>query len=713
MATESFLKHLHPGTGIESHDPHRFLGLHAISDTEKVIRLWRPDAEVVYAEVRGQVVLTEKSAEPGVFTLKVDSCVNALDYRVYHQNGLLAHDPYAFSPTFGELDGYLFSKGVHYNLYEVLGARVCEHQGCKGVKFAVWAPFARQVSLVGDFNYWDGRINLMRSMGSCGVWELFVPGLDENEKYKFEIQTKDGRRLIKSDPFAYYSEKRPYNASVVFNVDAYKWNDAEWMAQREKRGLNNPINIYEVHLGSLLAKEDFPNYKEAAEFLADYCKETGFTHVELLPLSEHPLDESWGYQVSGFYSVTSRYGTPRDFQYFVDHLHEKGIGVIIDWVPAHFPNDDFALASFDGTALYEHLDPKQGFHPHWNTNIFNYGRFEVSNFLIANALFWIDKMHVDGIRMDAVASMLYLDYGRKEGEWIPNVYGGRENLEALEFIKHVNSVVHEQFPGTLMIAEESTSFFGVTHRLEWGGLGFDLKWNMGWMNDTLSYFKTDPFFRVHKHDQLTFGLCYAFSERFLLPLSHDEVVHGKASLLAKMPGDEWQKFANLRLLYSYMICQPGKKLLFMGGEIGQWSEWNCKVPIDRSLLRYPIHAGMYRTVKELNHFYLEHPSLWERDFSFEGFEWIDCSDRKNSILSYLRKGEKDVLLCVHNFTPAYFEEYTLPLGNLASLREVFSTDREEYGGSGKVNGKIVLHRHNVTLQIAPLATMIFEVTFVP
>ncbi len=713
MTTYPPVQYINWQSGVYSHDPHSFLGLHTVNDKEKVIRLWRPGAEKVYLEVKGNIVLAEQMGVGGVFELKVPSSLTALDYRVYHHSGILEYDPYSFSPTFGEIDRHLFSKGVHYKLYEVLGARICCHQECKGVKFAVWAPFAREVSLVGDFNSWDGRVNPMRSMGSSGVWELFIPGIGETEKYKFEIKTQDQRRLLKADPLGYGSELRPFNASVVVDVDAHIWKDSSWMEKRAKGSINAPINVYEVHLGSWHTKEGFPNYKEIAQALSKYCKEMAFTHIELMPLSEHPLDESWGYQISGFYAVTSRYGTPGDFQYFVDHLHQEGIGVIIDWVPAHFPADDFALATFDGTCLYEHKDPKQGYHPHWNTKIFNYGRFEISNFLLANALFWLDKMHIDGLRVDAVASMLYLDYGREDGEWIPNIYGGKENLEALEFLKHVNSVVHEQFPKVLMIAEESTAFYGVTHPLEWGGLGFDLKWNMGWMNDTLTYFKTDPLFRVHDQDKLTFGLCYAFSEKFMLPLSHDEVVHGKASLLSKMPGDIWQKFANLRLLYSYMICQPGKKLFFMGGEIAQWSEWNCKTSLDWNLLDYPLHYGMQRMVKELNIFYQTHPSLWEKDFDFEGFSWVDCSDRKNSILSYLRKGESKVLLCVHNFTAAYFERYEIKLGNVSKLGEVFSTDREEYGGSGKLNGSIILQNHSVILQIAPLATMIFEVTFAP
>lgn len=694
-------------------DPHKILGLHPISEKKKIIRLWRPGSEEVHLEVKGKIVQAQNIGE-GFFEYSVSHEVEALDYKIYHTSGLLAEDPYAFAPAFGEMDAYLFSRGVHYQLYEVLGAKICIHGGCKGVKFAVWAPSALSVSLIADFNHWDDRVTPMRSMGSCGVWEIFVPGLQEGEKYKFVIETQEGIKKVKADPFAYSSELRPKNASVVASLDRHVWQDSKWLDARMKGDLNSPMLVYEVHLGSWKGKEgEFLNYRELAHLLAEYCKEMGFTHVELMPISEHPLDESWGYQVSGFYSVTSRYGSPEDFQYFVDFLHQKEIGVILDWVTAHFPMDEFSLAQFDGTALYEHQDPRQGYHPHWNTCIFNYGRLEVSNFLIANALFFMEKMHIDGLRVDAVASMIYLDYGRKEGEWIPNVYGGKENLEALEFIKHVNSVVHEKFPKVLMIAEESTSFTGVTYPLQWKGLGFDLKWNMGWMNDTLKYFRTDPIFRGYHRDDLTFGLLYAFSERFMLPFSHDEVVHGKASLLSKMPGDDWQKFANLRLLYSYMICQPGKKLFFMGGEIGQWEEWSCKKPLSWYLLEYPLHQGVQRCVKELNYLYQAHPSLWEKDFDFEGFSWVDFSDTTNGVVSYLRKGKNSTLLCVHHFTPSYISDYHLSLHGVKKITEVFSTDREEYGGSGKINSSVILGAPTgVTFCLAPLSTMIFEVHFV-
>jgi 1,4-alpha-glucan branching enzyme len=626
---------------------------------------------------------------------------------------MLAHDPYAFSPTFGELDQHLLGRGVHYQLYQALGAHTLEHQGVLGTKFAVWAPNAQAVALVADFNHWDGRVNPMRSMGSSGVWELFVPGVGQGEKYKFEIRTQEGHLRLKADPCASWSEMRPRNASVVWDVNGFAWSDQAWMERRSwGRGQSRPMVVYEVHLGSW--KKDggeFLNYRTLAHQLAAYCKEMHFTHVELLPITEHPLDESWGYQVTGFYAVTARYGTPTDFQYFVNYMHQEGIGVFLDWVPAHFPMDDFSLAQFDGSYLYEHEDPRKGYHPHWNTYIFNYGRTEVSNFLLASALYWLESMHVDGLRVDAVASMLYLDYGRQGGEWIPNAYGGRENLEAIEFLKHLNAVVHERCPGALVCAEESSSFMGVTHPLEWGGLGFDMKWNMGWMNDTLRYFHKDPIYRPYHHNDLTFGLLYAFSERFMLVLSHDEVVHGKKSLLSKMPGDDWQKFANLRLLYSYMLCQPGKKLLFMGGEIGQWSEWYCKEELHWFLLQYARHQGMQRLVREMNALYQERPELWEFDREARGFEWIDFADTHNSVVSYLRKNASSALVCVHHFSPACHESYVIRLPHVRAIRELFSSDRAEYGGSGVVNAAPAILEQGVQVRLAPLATMVFEVRF--
>lgn len=701
-------------------DPHRFLGIHDYDQMRNVIRIYRPGATEVFLEVRGKVVQAYKIHDAGVFEYLVPKDVTFFDYRVYHQNGLLGNDPYSFTPAWGELDSHLFSQGTHYKIYDVMGAKEIKHQEVMGVRFTVWVPNGMRVSVVGDFNFWDGRVNPMRSMGNSGVWELFIPALSKGERYKFEIKTQQGEILLKADPYGKAAELRPMTASIVADIDSYQWRDETWVERRAFESNDpKPMNIYEVHLGSWkFSHGHYMNFREIALELAKYCKEMGYTHVELLPVEEHPLDESWGYQVTGFYAVTSRFGSAADFQYFVDHLHQNQIGIILDWVPGHFPTDDFSLARFDGTSLYEHHDPRKGYHPHWNTLIFNYGRHEVSNFLLGSALFWIDKMHIDGLRVDAVASMLYLDYGRESGAWIPNTNGGNENLEAIEFIKHMNSIIHQKYPGVLTIAEESTAFPGVTRSVEWDGLGFDFKWNMGWMNDTLRYFHKDPLYRRYHHNDLTFGLLYAFSEKFILVLSHDEVVHGKRSLLSKMPGDYWQIFANLRLLLSYMICQPGKKMLFMGGEVGQFSEWWVKEEIHWHLLQYPIHSGLQRMVKEINHFYLDHPPLWERDFDFTGFEWVDFSDVDNSIISYRRKGSAPYeLLCVHNFTPAYHPHYFIRLQGIQTIKEVFNSDEEKYGGSGKLNQEIEIIKDEegsvtgIYLHLSPLSTMIFEIVY--
>lgn len=699
------------------YQPHAVLGIHKKSAGAYVIRLWRPGAPHVYLEVNGDIVEAKKVDSRGFFEYSVPAGTGALDYRIYHTSGTLQHDPYAFLPSFGEVDQYLFSKGVHYELYKRMGGRLTPHQGVEGATFSVWAPNAKSVSLIADFNHWSGSINPMRSLGYSGVWELFVPGLQGGEKYKFEIKGQDGEKFVKSDPYGVSSEFRPLTASLLADFESYKWNDRAWLEERAKRSQRPyPMATYEVHLGSWRKKgDDFLNYREIAHQLASYVKELGFNYVELMPIQEHPLDESWGYQVSGFYAPTSRFGSLQDFQYFVDYLHQNGIGVILDWVPGHFPTDTFSLGRFDGSAAYEHADPKQGFHPHWNTHIFNFGRHEVSNFLIANALYWFEQFHIDGLRVDAVASMLYLDYGREAGDWIPNAYGGKENLQAIEFMKHLNSIVHEKCPGVLTIAEESTSFTGVTHPVAYGGLGFDLKWNMGWMNDTLRYIAFNPLFRTYHHHDLTFGLLYAFSERFVLVFSHDEVVHGKKSLLSKMPGDDWQKFANLRLLYSYMICQPGKKLLFMGGEIGEWREWNCKQELDWILLDFQTHQGIQRAVGDINHFYLSHQALWERDFSYETFEWIDLNDAQNSVVIYYRKSQGQKLLCIHHFTPQYFPHYFIHASGFNFVEEVFNSDNLRYGGSGKINQapQIVKNERGETvglnIQLPPLATLIFSI----
>lgn len=699
-----------------SYNPHAILGLQKGSENSQVIRLWRPGAEQISLEIFSQLVEVPKIHGEGFFELTVPLHTKYTDYRIFHQNGFLCHDPYAFKSTFGELDQYLFAKGVHYQLYQQMGGRLTTHQNCEGAKFALWAPNAKSVSLVGDFNYWNGRVNPMRMLGSSGVWELFVPGLIQGMRYKFEIQTQQGEKFLKADPYALQGELRPSNASVLSSTFHFQWQDQDWIEKRQKADKQKlPMNIYEVHLGSWHLKEgQFLNYREIAHQLALYCQEMAFTHVELMPIQEHPLDESWGYQVSGFYATTSRFGTPEDFQYFVNYFHQNKIGVILDWVPGHFPTDHFSLGRFDGSCLYEHFDPRQGYHPHWSTYIFNFSRHEVTNFLIANALFWVQEMHVDGLRVDAVASMLYLDYGRKEGEWIANEWGGKENLQAIEFIKHLNSVLHQRCPGVLTFAEESTSFSGVTRSIEEGGLGFDYKWNMGWMNDTLRYVSKETIYRQYHHHDLTFGLIYAFSEKFVLVLSHDEVVHGKNSLMGKMQGDTWQKFANMRLLISYMICQPGKKLLFMGGEIGQWNEWNCKKEIEWSLLNFPLHQALHLLVKEINHFYLNHPSLWMQDSDPQSFEWVNFHDVHNNVISYLRKGGGEQLLCVHNFSPQYFSQYVLPLTSVKEIKEIFNSDAESYGGSNKLNyfPQVLYHINQqingVEIALAPLATMIFK-----
>lgn len=693
------------------HNPHHFLGLH-VHKQGALLRLWRPGAETIHLEVEGQIVEAKKVDSHGLFELQLNHPLSKGAYRIYHSDGRLTHDPYAMGPLVGEMDAYLFNAGCHYELYRVLGAHLRTVEGIEGTHFVVWAPNARQVNLVADFNHWQSGANPTRSLGSSGLWELFVPGIGAGEKYKFEIVSQGGEVHWKSDPCAFASQLRPHTASIVVNQKEHQWRDEEWLLKRRSLSEDRPIAIYEVHLGSWKKYAgEFPNYREIAIDLASYCLEMGFNYVELLPILEHPLDESWGYQVTGFFAATSRHGTFEDFQFFVDHMHQQGIGVLLDWVPAHFPMDPFSLYRFDGTALYEHQDPRQGLHPHWNTAIFNYKRKEVSNFLLASALFWIDQMHVDGLRVDAVASMLYLDYGRKAGEWIPNPDGSPLNYDAIEFLKHLNSIVHERFPGILMMAEESSSFEGVSRPVAQGGLGFDLKWNMGWMNDTLRYFSKDPIHRRFHQNDLTFSLLYAFSERFLSVLSHDEVVHMKRSLLDKMAGPEWQQFANLRLLYSYLMTHPGKKLLFMGGEIGQRGEWDCKGEVEWGLLQYPLHQSLQLFVKELNHFYLSHPPFWEKDFSWEGFEWIDFGDAAQSVLSYLRKGPSGIFAVVHHFTPEYRERYRISLRNVKAIREVMNSDGGQYGGSDKINRQIDYDLEGFTIQLAPLATMIFEVEF--
>ncbi|NGX47590.1 MAG: 1,4-alpha-glucan branching enzyme GlgB [Chlamydiae bacterium] len=692
-------------------DPHSYLGLQQVDEKKKIIRIWKPGSTTCQLEICGKAVEATKVHDSGLYEYEVSSEIKPTDYRVIYPNGRISHDPYAFGKTLGDLDIHLVSRGLHYELYDLLGATPKVHQGVAGINFALWAPNAVSVSLLGDFNNWDGLVTPMRCIDMTGVWEIFMPGLSEGEKYKFEIVTKEDERKIKTDPVAHFAEMRPKNSSIVFDVSRFHWSDADWIREREKfRCGNVPITIYEIHPGSW-QKEDgsFLNYRELASRLAKYCKKMHFTHVELIGISEHPLDESWGYQVTGYFAPTSRYGTPEDFQYFVNYLHEHQIGIILDWVPAHFPTDAHAIAKFDGTYLYEHMDPRQGYHPHWSTHIFNYGRWEVSNFLIASALFWFDKMHIDGLRVDAVSSMIYLDYGRGPGEWIPNYMGTNINLEALEFLKHMNSIIHQRFPEVMMIAEESTAFPGVTKEIEKDGLGFDYKWNLGWMNDTLRFFSMDFSERGQNLSNLTFTREYAFNEKFNLVLSHDEVVHEKKSLLAKMPGNEWEQMAGLRLLLGFMICFPGKKLLFMGGELGQKSEWNASEQIHWDLLQESLHAELQKMVAALNLFYLENGALFERDTDRESFEWVIHEGQENCVIAFIRKGYMQNLLCVHHLLPGSLQGYRIPLPEGNHIREIFNTDSLEWGGSGIINPEIEIVKGQAIISIAPLATQIFSI----
>lgn len=622
-----------------------------------------------------------------------------------------------------EQDLFLFNEGSHFRLYEKLGAHPLTFDGAAGTYFAVWAPAAKSVSVIGDINRWTPEVSALHGRGRSGIWEGFIPGVGPGASYKYHIESQfNDYHVDKADPLAFFQEEPPKTASVIWDLN-YAWNDGDWMAKRrERQALTAPVSIYEVHLGSWRRVPEeghrWLSYREMAPKLAEYVKRMGFTHVELLPVMEHPFYGSWGYQVTGFFGPTRRYGNPQDLMYLIDYLHQHEIGVFLDWVPAHFPMDEHGLAFFDGTHLYEHADPRQGYHPDWKSAIFNYGRHEVRSFLISNALFWLDKYHVDGLRVDAVASMIYLDYSRKEGEWIPNMYGGRENLDALEFLRRFNQEVYASFPGVQTIAEESTAWPMVSRPVYVGGLGFGLKWDMGWMHDTLKYMQLDPIYRRHHHNELTFRMLYATTENFVLPLSHDEVVHGKGALLSKMPGDDWQKFANLRLLFGSMYGQMGKKLLFMGGEIGQWQEWHHDHSLDWSLLRYPLHAGLQRWVADLNHVYRREPALHEGDCDAAGFEWIDCHDADSSTLSFLRNGKSthDVILFVCNFTPVPRTAYRVGAPKGGWWQELLNSDAHDYGGSGLGNAggveakQAVAHGRPWSLEITlpPLAVVVFK-----
>ncbi len=679
---------------VDHADPHRVLGIHSVFGIT-VVRAFHPDALAAWVVLEGEAPLAMVKCHPGgLFAARLLEKGPQVPYKIRFefQDGSIweIDDPYRFPPALGELDLYLIGEGRHYELHQKLGAHPRRMDGSEGVAFALWAPNARRVSVVGEFNRWDGRLFPMRCLGRSGVWEIFIPGVKIGEMYKFEILTRDGHLRIKSDPFAFYMELRPGTASRVWDLGAYRWHDQEWMESRPRgdqlRGL--PMNIYEVHLGSWMRREDgsWLGYRELAPLIAEHAIKYGFTHLELLPVMEHPLDASWGYQVTGYFAPTSRYGTPDDFRYFVDFCHQKGLGVILDWVPAHFPKDDHSLRWFDGTALYEHMDPRLGHHPDWDTLIFNYGRNEVKNFLMDNALFWLKEYHADGLRVDAVASMLYLDYSRKEGEWVPNKYGGRENLEAIAFLRELNEAIYDKVPGAFTVAEESTAWPGVSSPTYLGGLGFGFKWNMGWMHDTLEYFRKDPIYRSYHHNLLTFSMLYAYSENFILPLSHDEVVHGKGSLLSKMPGDDWQKFANMRLLLAYMFCHPGKKLLFMGTELAPWKEWDHTSSLEWFLSEYPTHGGIGRLLEDLGRLYRSEGALWAWDSDPRGFSWIDCNDSLHSVLAFQRFGPKGHIVCVFNFTPVVRTCYRVGVDVPGWYREVLNTDSVFYGGSNVGNG---------------------------
>jgi 1,4-alpha-glucan branching enzyme len=673
-------------------NPHSILGAHE-SNGGVVVRAYRPDARAVRVQPAG--VDAELKDPAGLWEALLPKAKLPLDYELEVEyadgNTFTLRDPYAFLPTLGDFDLHLIGEGKLEQLYAKLGAHVTEIDGVSGTAFAVWAPNAKSVSVVGDFNSWDGRLHPMRSLGGAGIWELFVPDIAEGAKYKFEIRTQDNRLRIKADPLAFATEHPPANASVVFRPQ-HEWNDAEWLAERARHdALHSPMSIYEVHLGSWRRNpadgNRSLNYLELADELADYVTDLGFTHIELMPVMEHPFAGSWGYQVTGYFAPTSRFGTPDDFRCFVDRLHRNGVGVLLDWVPAHFPRDDWALALFDGTHLYEHSDPRRGAHPDWGTLIFNLSRDEVRNFLLANGLYWLKEHHADGLRVDAVASMLYLDYSRNDGEWMPNEFGGRENLEAVAFLKQMNETVYGQVPGVTTAAEESTAWPGVSRPTYLGGLGFGFKWNMGWMHDTLTYFQKDPVYRRFHHHTLTFSLMYAFSENFILPLSHDEVVHGKRSLLDKMPGDRWQKFANLRSLYAYMWAHPGKKLLFMGGELAEWEEWNYDGSLHWNLLEYAEHQGVQSLIRDLNGIYRTQPALHEVDFDPSGFRWLEANDASNNVLAFARldaRGERPVV-CVLNLSPVPRYEYRVGMPLCCRWTELLNTDSGFYGGSGVGN----------------------------
>ncbi|AFZ35358.1 1,4-alpha-glucan-branching enzyme [Stanieria cyanosphaera PCC 7437] len=734
------------------HDPFEILGCHPLDQNGKinswVIRAYLPKASaawVIFPEERTQYPM-HSLHHPNFFICTIENA-QLTNYQLKIKEGdreRVIYDPYAFrSPQITDFDIHLFAEGNHHRIYEKMGAHPAVIDGVKGVSFVVWAPNARNVSVLGDFNKWDGREHQMRKRGN-GIWELFIPELGIGTTYKYEIKNWEGHIYEKSDPYGFQQEVRPKTASVVADLNNYQWNDDEWLDQRRHSDpLTQPVSVYELHIGSwlhasssektkLLSGEVEPvqvsdwkpdarflSYYELAEQLIPYVKELGYTHIELLPIAEHPFDGSWGYQVTGYYAPTSRYGNPEDLMYFIDQCHQNGIGVIVDWVPGHFPKDGHGLAFFDGTHLYEHADPRKGEHKEWGTLVFNYSRNEVRNFLVANALFWFDKYHIDGIRVDAVASMLYLDYCRKEGEWVTNQYGGRENIEAADFLRQVNSLLFSYFPGVLSIAEESTAWPMVSWPTYTGGLGFNLKWNMGWMHDMLDYFSMDPWFRQFHQNNITFSMWYHHSENYMLALSHDEVVHGKSNIIGKMPGDEWQKFANVRCLFSFMFTHPGKKTMFMSMEFAQWSEWNVWGDLEWHLLQYDRHVQLKQFFSELNQVYKDQPALYTRDFEEPGFEWIDCSDNRHSVVSFIRRSKdpNDFLVVMCNFTPQPHSHYRIGVPEAGFYTEVFNSDAKKYGGSnmGNLGGKWTeewsFHNlpYSLDLCLPPLGVLIFKI----
>jgi 1,4-alpha-glucan branching enzyme len=701
-------------------DPFRVLGPHRVKKGWE-IRTFQPQAYEASVVVDDKPVLLQKADAQGFFVVSLDQDPGRYRLRLKLWNGSEQEidDTYRFPPLLTDFDLHLHGEGTHFESYKKLGAHLAACDGVDGVRFAVWAPNAEVVSVTGDFNDWDSRRHPMR-LRTGGIWEIFIPGTGEGTHYKYQVRSRvKGYQQQKADPYGFASEIAPKSASIVFDIERYQWGDAEWLEQRARKDhLREPFSVYEVHLGSWLRgpHNALLSYRELATTLVPYVKDLGYTHVEMLPIQEHPFLGSWGYQAVGYYAPTSRYGSPGDFMYLVDSLHQAGIGVVVDWVPAHFPKDAHGLAFFDGTALYEHADPRMGEHKEWGTLIFNYGRNEVRTFLISNALFWLKEYHIDGLRVDAVASMLYLDYSRKPGEWIPNIHGGNENLEAIDLLRRFNELAH-QVPGALTIAEESTAFPGVSKPVYLNGLGFTMKWNMGWMHDMLNYFAQDPVYRKYNHNSITFSLLYAFTENFVLPISHDEVVYGKGSLLSKMPGDMWQKFANVRAFLGYMYGHPGKKLLFMGSEIGDWNEWSHDRGLPWELLQFDYHRKLQDYVRELNRIYSSHPALYEVDFSYTGFEWLDFRDVENSIISFLRRAAGGgFLVVVCNFTPVPRTPYTIGVPEPGYYREILNSDSSLFGGSNMGNAGGVMSQpipshgrpHNIRITVPPLAVVVFE-----